>query len=69
MEPDDTVFAFRPFRLHPAKRLLLNEEKPVRPGSRALAILIALIERTGETVLKDQLIKGVWPDTVVDEGA
>ncbi|MBV9529570.1 MAG: helix-turn-helix transcriptional regulator, partial [Bradyrhizobium sp.] len=66
---DNTVFAFGPFRLHPTERLLLKEEKPLRLGSRALETLIALIERAGETVLKEQLINRVWPDTFVDESA
>ena len=66
---DNTVFAFGPFRLHSAERLLLKENKPVRLGSRALEILITLVERAGEMVLKGQLIDRVWPDTVVDEVA
>jgi DNA-binding winged helix-turn-helix (wHTH) protein len=66
---DNTVFAFGPFRLNPPERLLLKEEKPVRLGSRELDILITLVERAGEMVLKDQLIESVWPNTVVDEGA
>ena len=66
---DSPVFAFGPFRLNPAERLLLEGDKPVRLGGRALEILITLVERAGETVLKDQLIARVWPDTVVEEGA
>jgi DNA-binding winged helix-turn-helix (wHTH) protein len=49
--------------------LLLNGGGWLRLGSRALEILITLVERAGETVSKDQLIGRVWPDTVVDEGA
>jgi predicted ATPase/DNA-binding winged helix-turn-helix (wHTH) protein len=64
---DDAAFTFGPFRLHPAERLLLKEGKPLRLGSRALEILVTLVERAGETVLKDQLLGRVWPDTVVDE--
>jgi predicted ATPase/DNA-binding winged helix-turn-helix (wHTH) protein len=66
---DNTVFAFGLFRLYPAERLLLREDKPVRVGSRALETLVALIEHAGETVLKDQLIDRVWPGTFVDESA
>src|SRR5262249_22373588 len=65
---DSPGFAFGPVRLKPAERLLLEGDKPVRLGSRALEILITLVERAGETVLKDQLIARVWPDTVVEEG-
>nr|WP_249780857.1 winged helix-turn-helix domain-containing protein [Bradyrhizobium sp. dw_78] len=36
-------------------------------GSRALDILIALVERAGELVNKRELIRVVWPDTVVVE--
>jgi predicted ATPase len=43
--------------------------KPLRLGSRALDILVTLVERAGETIRKDELITRTWPDTVVDEGA
>ena len=39
---DNEVFAFGSFRLNPAERLLLDDGKPLRLGSRALEILITL---------------------------
>jgi predicted ATPase/DNA-binding winged helix-turn-helix (wHTH) protein len=65
----DGTYVFGSFELVPSQRLLLNSGKPLRLGSRALEILITLVERAGDTVSKDQLIARVWPDTVVDEGA
>ncbi len=62
------AFAFGPFRLLPRQRLLLEGDKPVRLGSRALDILMALVERAGELVGKDELMARVWPDTFVEEG-
>lgn len=59
---------FGPFRLLPTERLLLEGETPVRLGSRALDILVALLERPGELVSKHELITRVWPDTFVDDG-
>ena len=41
---------FDSFRLFPARRLLLDGDSPVRIGSRALDLLIALINRHGELV-------------------
>jgi predicted ATPase/DNA-binding winged helix-turn-helix (wHTH) protein len=41
--------------------------KPIRLGSRALDILIALVRHAGETASKDELMALVWPDTVVEE--
>ena len=66
---DDKTFVFGSFRLSPAQRILLDDQKPLRLGSRALDILVTLVERAGETLPKDQLIARTWPDTVVDEGA
>jgi TolB-like protein len=49
--------------------MLFDDGKPLRLGSRAFDILVALVERAGETIPRDQLIARTWPDTVVDEGA
>jgi predicted ATPase/DNA-binding winged helix-turn-helix (wHTH) protein len=65
----DETYIFGSFQLVPAQRLLLNTGRSLPLGSRALEILITLIECAGATVSKDQLIGRVWPDTVVDEGA
>jgi DNA-binding winged helix-turn-helix (wHTH) protein len=66
---DDETFVFGSFRLIPAQRMLLDDGKPLRLGSRALDILVTLVERAGQTIRKDQLIARTWPDTCVDEGA
>jgi DNA-binding winged helix-turn-helix (wHTH) protein len=57
---------FGPFRLLPAKFLLLEGDKPVPLGSRALEILIVLLERPGELVGKQELMTRVWPNTFVE---
>lgn len=59
--------AFGPFRLLPARQLLLEGETPVRLGSRALDILITLVARAGELVSKDELMASVWPNTIVED--
>src|SRR5215467_4807951 len=66
---DEESFIFGSFRLVPAQRALLDDGKPLRLGSRALDILITLVEHAGETISKEQLIAHTWPDTVVDDGA
>ncbi len=48
----ERAFAFGPYRLLAAQRLLLEGDKPVRLGSRAFDILSALVERAGEVVGK-----------------
>jgi predicted ATPase/DNA-binding winged helix-turn-helix (wHTH) protein len=64
---DGQVISFGPFRLHPKQRLLLEGNRPVRLGSRAFDILVALLERPGEMIDKEQLIARAWPQTFVEE--
>ena len=56
-------------RLIPARRVLSEDGKPLRLGSRALDMLVALTERPGETISKEELIERAWPGTVVEEAA
>jgi predicted ATPase/DNA-binding winged helix-turn-helix (wHTH) protein len=58
---------FGPFRLLPEERLLETADGHVQLGSRALEILIALVERAGEVVSKQELISRAWPNVTVDE--
>ncbi len=66
---DEEVFAFGAFRLIPAQRALFEEGKALRLGSRAFDILVALVERAGETIAKEELIARAWPGTLVEEAA
>jgi DNA-binding winged helix-turn-helix (wHTH) protein len=58
--------SFGSFRLVPSQFLLLEGDKPVQLGSRALEILIALLERPGEVISKKELLARVWPGIFVE---
>ena len=58
--------SFGPFCLLPTQFLLREGDKPVALGSRALEILIALLERRGELVSKQDLMARVWPNVFVE---
>jgi len=60
--------AFGPFELRPRERVLLEDGKPVHLGSRAIDLLMALLERPGDLFTKDELLSRVWPGTHVIEG-
>ncbi|CAG9164021.1 hypothetical protein LMG32289_00355 [Cupriavidus pampae] len=62
-----SVFTFGPFRLYPAQQLLLKHDAPVHMGARAIELLAALAERSGQLVLKGELMARAWPHTVVEE--
>ena len=63
------AICFGPFRLFAAERVLEKGGVRVRLGSRALDILIVLVERPTKVVGKRELIERVWPDLAVDEGS
>ncbi len=65
--PLERSISFGPFRLEPARQLLLEAERPVAIGGRALDILIALVDRAGELVSKEDLVARAWPNISVDE--
>ena len=69
MEPliADTFLLFGRFALHPRRRLLLDGDEAVPLGSRALDLLIALVQRHGRVVSRSELEACIWPDTVVEE--
>jgi predicted ATPase/DNA-binding winged helix-turn-helix (wHTH) protein len=59
--------SFGPFRLNPTRRVLLRDGKPLRLGSRALDLLIALVDSGKDLISKEDLLKRVWPDTFIEE--
>jgi signal transduction histidine kinase/CheY-like chemotaxis protein len=65
---EDSI-AFGHFRLSAAQRFLEKDGVRLKLGSRALDILITLVERAPEVVTKRELLARVWPDLVVDEGS
>jgi non-specific serine/threonine protein kinase len=62
-----TCFRFGSFELQPATRRLLARGQPVAMGARAFNLLLALAERAGKRVSKDELLDLVWPNLVVEE--
>jgi DNA-binding winged helix-turn-helix (wHTH) protein/TolB-like protein/lipoprotein NlpI len=62
------VYEFGPFRLDPAERVLLREGKVVALTPKAIETLAVLVEHNGHLIGKEELIRRVWPDTIVEEG-
>ena len=62
------LWEFDCYRVDLERRLLLRGEEPVQLPAKALDTLLVLIQRRGEVVTKEDLIKAVWPDAFVEEG-
>jgi len=61
------LYEFGPFTLDPVKRLLMRQGQAVSVAPRAVDVLIALVKQRGTAVGKDDLIRAVWQETIVEE--
>jgi len=61
------LYEFGPFRLDAEKRLLLRNDEPVPLQLKAFDTLLVLVRHSQQVVLKEELMKAVWPDTFVEE--
>jgi DNA-binding winged helix-turn-helix (wHTH) protein/tetratricopeptide (TPR) repeat protein len=60
-------YEFGPFRVDPEKLLLLRNNEIVALPPKAFETLLVLVRHSETVVLKDDLMKSVWPDTFVEE--
>ncbi|MFA6262675.1 MAG: winged helix-turn-helix domain-containing protein, partial [Bacteroidia bacterium] len=65
--PTEEPMRFERFELRPAERLLLVDGTPAAIGARAFDLLLALAQRHGRLVGKQELLDQVWPGLVVEE--
>jgi len=66
--PIAPIYEFGSFRLDPTRRLLRRKGETVPLAPKALETLVVLVRHRDRVLEKDQLLKAVWPDTVVEEG-
>src|SRR5258706_14281620 len=62
-------YRFGAFALQPDNRRLLKDGATIALRPRAFDLLVALVDRAGRLVTKDELLDRVWPKTVVEEAA
>jgi eukaryotic-like serine/threonine-protein kinase len=60
-------YEFGPFRIDITDRVLFRETAPVPLTPKAFDTLVVLVEAAGRILEKDDLMKRVWPDTIVEE--
>src|SRR5579862_132721 len=63
------LYEFGSFRIDTVERLLLRNGQTIPLTPKAADTLLALLANPGRVLDKDELIKIVWPDTFVEEGA
>ncbi len=68
-EPRPRFYEFGPFRVDAVRHLLLRRGVPVPLTPKAFETLLVLVQRRGQVVEKEDLLKEIWPDTFVEEGS
>ena len=62
-------YEFGAFRLAPEERLLLHDGVPVPLAPKAFEMLVVLVSHHSHLLTKDELLKSVWADTIVEENS
>jgi|SRR5687768_1785776 len=60
-------YQFGAFRLDPAERRLLRDERPVPLTPKCFDLLVILVENSGHLIGKEELIERLWPNQIVEE--
>ena len=66
-EQKNHFYEFGPFRVDPLKRRLWRDGEVIRLTPKAFDLLLVLVEESGRTIEKDELLEKVWPGTAVEE--
>ena len=67
MAKDNRFFEFGEFRLDARERTLLHKGEAVQLTPKAFDTLLVLVENAGSLIEKDEMMRAVWPDSVVEE--
>jgi len=64
----NTLYRFGGFELDPSNRVFGLAGKPIAIPSRAFDVLLYMARNTQRLLTKEELMKAVWGDTIVEEG-
>jgi TolB-like protein/DNA-binding winged helix-turn-helix (wHTH) protein/Flp pilus assembly protein TadD len=67
MSPSAPQYAFGPFQVDVAERLLVRGSQPVALTAKAFELLSVLLQESGHLVAKQELLRRVWGDSFVEE--
>ena len=61
------LLVFGPFRMDLEERVLMRDQETITLSPKAFETLLVLVQHSERVVLKDDLMKTLWPDTFVEE--
>ncbi len=67
--PHSVVYEFGVFRLEPQHRSLTPDGRRVEIAAKAFDTLLYLVEHAGTVVTREELVKILWPHTIVEDNS
>src|SRR5689334_6897223 len=64
---DSIFYEFNGFRLEESQHRLLYKGQPVQIKPKILDLLLFLVQMRGRLVVKEDLMREIWPDAIVEE--
>lgn len=65
--PEAPIYEFDDLRIDPARRLLLRRGEPVPLTPRVFDTLLYFVRHHGRVLDKEELMRAIWPDVIVEE--
>jgi TolB-like protein len=65
--PDSKIYEFAEFRVDVSKRLVTKGGNPIPLTPKVFDTLVYLVRHGGTVIEKDELMREIWPDAVVEE--
>jgi DNA-binding winged helix-turn-helix (wHTH) protein/tetratricopeptide (TPR) repeat protein len=66
-DTDNKIYEFKGFRLEGAQRLLLHLGRQVQLKPKVFDLLVYLVKKRGQLVDKEELMREIWPHSIVEE--
>lgn len=61
------AYEFGDYRLDPMARVVSLRDRPIALAPKSFDLLRLMVERRGRVLERDELIRELWPDTIVEE--
>jgi Tol biopolymer transport system component/DNA-binding winged helix-turn-helix (wHTH) protein len=67
MDPRTSRYEFGAWRLDPLARVLSLQDRPIALAPKSFDLLMLMVQRRGRVVERHELMRELWPDTIVEE--
>src|ERR1700742_1992961 len=61
------TYQFGPFRLEPSEHRLSFGEEALPLAPKTFELLVYFVENSGKLLLKDDIMRAIWPNSFVEE--